>query len=345
MNSRSVSLRHPHVFGLNQLTVHRLLVVSRDDVASVRLGEALLKVGQWEEDLVHEGGQVHRAGPHRMWWLQDRVLHEDLIDERFSTGTGFEADEVLFLSRHAAATGRPCLTVHPIGVLDAGPSDTQPEFGGRRGHCPPPARSFSPWLDLLEAMGRKKGFPDGFTSSAEATHHGPWLTTPTVFIEVGSDFTAWDSVPPATFWADVLALGLGLTDTEDTSLIPLVERVRNPPSLPMLVGIGGGHYAVRHRDVARKHEVLLGHIVPTWAFGEVREDGSFEPEHLSTCLAAAISATRLVAAGQEVVAYLDRKSMRAAARQQIANGLDELGVRLIRSKDLNPRKQVHASES
>ena len=325
--------------------MHRLLVVSRGDIASVRLGEALLKATRWEEISVLEDGQIYQAGPHRMWWLQDKVLHEDFIDERFYAGTGFKADEVLFLSRHAAASGRPCLTVHPIGVLDAGPPDVPPQYGGRRGHCPPPARSFSPWLDLLEAMGRKNGFPEGFTSSAEATHHGPWLTTPSIFIEVGSDLAAWESIAPAAFWADVLALGLGFTDTEDVALTPLVDRVRNPPSLPMLVGIGGGHYAVRHRDVARKYEVLLGHIVPKWAFGDAREDGSFDVEHLLSCLSAVVTATRSVAEGQEVVAYLDRKSMKAAARQQIASGLDELGVRLIRSKDLMPREQAYASES
>ncbi len=345
MNPPSVMLRYAHDRSLGQLNVNRLLVVSRADIASVRLGEALLKVTRWEEASVLEGGHVHRAGSHRMWWLQDRVLHEDLIDERFYAGTGFKADEVLFLSRHAAASGRPCLTVHPIGVLDAGPPDVQPQYGGRRGYCPPPARSFSPWLDLLEAMGRKNGFPEGFTSSAEATHHGPWLTTPSVFIEVGSDLAAWESTPPAAFWADVLCLGLGFTDTEDVTLTRLVDRVRNPPRLPRLVGIGGGHYAARHRDVARKHEVLLGHIVPNWAFGDAREDGSFDPEHLRVCLAAAVTATRSAAADQEVVAYLDRKSMKAAARQQIADGLDELGVRLIRSKDLRPRELAYASES
>ena len=338
MNPRSVTFRYPLERGLGLNAVQRLLVVSKGDIASVRLAESLLRVTDWEETSPVEGGSVYLAGPHRMWWLPDRILHQDFIDERFSHGTGYVADEVLFLSRHSAASGRPCLTVHPIGVLDAGPSLTPLEYGGRRGKCPPPARSFSPWLDLLDAMGRKNGFPAGFSSSAEATHHGPWLTTPCVFIEVGSNLTAWESLPPAAFWADVLALGLGLSDTTDSSLSPFVERVRSPPDLPVVIGIGGGHYAVRHRDLASKYEVLLGHVVPNWAFGNPNEDGSFESEHLESCLIEVVNATRLVAGDQEVVGYLDRKSMKAAARQQITSCLGELDVRLIRSKDLVQRR-------
>ena len=127
-----------------------LLVVSSSDVASVKLGESLLKMTSWNELANSHELEVYTSGSNYLWWKKESALFEDHIDEKFSSAIGIVPDEVLFLSRHSAASGKPCLTVHPIGVLDG--DDLSPQFGGLGGYCPPPGPTFSAWMNLLDAI-------------------------------------------------------------------------------------------------------------------------------------------------------------------------------------------------
>lgn len=43
-------------------------------------------------------------------------VREDHLDKRWEAATGEVVDEVIFLSRHSAASKRPALTLHPIGI-------------------------------------------------------------------------------------------------------------------------------------------------------------------------------------------------------------------------------------
>ena len=52
----------------------------------------------------------------RMWMFGGGILFEDDIDKRWQQQTGEVVREVIFPSRHAAASGKPSLTLHPIGV-------------------------------------------------------------------------------------------------------------------------------------------------------------------------------------------------------------------------------------
>jgi len=43
------------------------------------------------------------------------IVVEDYLDTRWEEVTGEVVDEVIFLSKHTAASNKPALTVHPIG--------------------------------------------------------------------------------------------------------------------------------------------------------------------------------------------------------------------------------------
>lgn len=43
------------------------------------------------------------------------IVVEDYLDKRWEEVTGEVVDEVIFLSKHTAASNKPALTVHPIG--------------------------------------------------------------------------------------------------------------------------------------------------------------------------------------------------------------------------------------
>ncbi|MEE3030223.1 MAG: hypothetical protein VX331_03325, partial [Candidatus Thermoplasmatota archaeon] len=91
-----------------------LLVVSDLDVGSTVQGDALLNRGGWKEMDSVDGGRVwhHSSSSVHLWWRAESHLFSDHLDETYRNSTGFEISEVLFLSRHVAASGLPSLTLH-----------------------------------------------------------------------------------------------------------------------------------------------------------------------------------------------------------------------------------------
>ncbi len=172
---------------------------------------------------------LRRPGLH----LYDLGLSSDL---QAALGTRLEG--VIFPSVHRSERGLPALTVHPLGNL--GP---EARLGGLpRRLTPVPARLMTgAFLALCEAGG-DLGVPVSF----ESTHHGPLLSFPAFFLEAGSAPEVWeDPRVHRALAATLRALGGGRS----------VEG-------PIVVGIGGGHYAPRFRDLVRHRKVALGHVVP-----------------------------------------------------------------------------------
>ena len=85
----------------------------------------------------------------------------------------------------------------------------------------------------------------------EATHHGPTLNAPAMFCEIGSSEEQWDRQDAAQAMADLFQKGLGLGN-EDAAGRGVGDWAAAPPGTPVLVGLGGGHYAPRHGDVVRQ---------------------------------------------------------------------------------------------
>ena len=53
----------------------------------------------------------------RLIKVDNSLVKEDHLDKRWEEATGELVDEIIFLSKHAASSSRPALTVHPIGIL------------------------------------------------------------------------------------------------------------------------------------------------------------------------------------------------------------------------------------
>ncbi|MEC8721827.1 MAG: D-aminoacyl-tRNA deacylase, partial [Candidatus Thermoplasmatota archaeon] len=188
-----------------------LLVVSDLDVGSTVQGDTLLNRGGWEEKDSVDGGRVwhHSRSSVHLWWRMESHLFSDHLDETYRNSTGFEISEVLFLSRHVAASGLPSLTLHAIGVLGSEPLGEAAEFGGINGQAVPPSPRFSSLFRRLNRIAKSHGLTDEFDITLETTHHGPLLLTPSLFIEIGSTAEHWGREDAANVWADVLSEELG----------------------------------------------------------------------------------------------------------------------------------------
>ena len=327
------------VFALPMVT---LLLVSNLDIASTIQGDALLARGGWSKMDSIEDGRVwkHQVKDVWLWWFGSRFLMEDGLDTRFSASAGVSVDEVIFLSRHYAASGRPSLTLHVLGVPGETPHGERAEHGGIKGEVMLPCTRFASWYRLMCDAAHHHQLAPEFELTIETTHHGPRLDVPTMFIEIGSSETHWGRVDAAEAWADVLVIGLGLEGgigIGDWNSLSVEEKSEQK----VMIGIGGGHYAPRHTDVLRKTNCWAGHQLANYALEmEKPQDEAWDPEvgvlpngAWNHAIRISVESTRRAFPGGNVMAHLDRKSFKGWQRRVIKRLLNELEVPVGRTRD------------
>ncbi len=272
----------------------RVIVASEADEASVTIRRALLEEGGWSQAGTFQGLPAHRRGGDLLVTIPGLHLELDHADGLVTKELGVQPRSVVYISKHASESARRSFTVHPIGNWDSA------DFGGRPGELVPAAPA--EMTAALRAL-RKLAPREGYEVTFEATHHGPYLSTPTFFIEVGSDLAAWREIANGR----VIARALAAPPT---------------PSDPVIVGVGGGHYVPRMTDLAVGRQVAVGHMIPSYALrGPVAS-------LLERALAATPGASAL---------YIHRKAVDKPVVAAVEAWCGEKGIRVVREGDLQPQ--------
>ena len=299
-----------------------LMVACEGDEASASMLKALLDRKVFDEGASVEGALTYTKGRVRLWCRPGFHLDQDHLDQRWTEATGEVVEDVLFLSKHAAASGRPCLTVHPVGVPHLEPGEAPP-YGGLSGQAPPPSPRLAAIWRALRAHAIDARIPE-FEISLEVTHHGPWQQAPAAFLEVGSTEATWAHVGAAEVWADVILEVLRAElDGEPSS--------KEGAHVPVLVTFGGGHYAPRANAMAGEDGALLGHMLANHSLPFIRHDDETVGGRWSNAVDAAIEATLAAHPGRQVVVSLDRKSFRGWERRALFDHLEARGVQVVDS--------------
>jgi len=281
-----------------------LLVASKEDTASMNIKRALLAAHVWEEKRTFEDNPVftcQEGSKATLITINGPHLQANDLDKKAVRSLNIpQPSAVIFLSRHRSESGLRTLTVHPIGCY------SKADYGGRDGTLVPSA-PVPMTLAMRLVRERAKAHGLDFKVSYETTHHGPFLETPTFFIEIGSEEKAWAEVPPA----EVLA-----------SAVLDVVRGSQQDNEPVAIGIGGGHYAPRFTDVALAKRLSFGHMVPGYALEKATED----------VLAQAMRRTP-----NAKYVYFHRKALKAEEYNRYKAFFEGLGLTAVREKDLEDR--------
>jgi len=210
----------------------RLVVCSAVDPASVNIRTALLALAPWREEGAFDGSPVYRHLPLGLVTLRDEHLYRDHVDREIAEALGQGPEAVIYASRHRSAAGRRALTTHPIGNFG------EARYGGKPGTLVPAAPAVM--SSLLREM-RRAAAGMSLEVTLECTHHGPLLTTPTCYVEVGSDESGWQ-------------------DAEAAAAVARAILACDPSNRPVAIGFGGGHYVPRMTDLAANGTYDLGHM-------------------------------------------------------------------------------------
>ena len=296
-----------------------LIMVSGGDIASTNQADELLKMVDWTELDSVEGLRAFSFRHARMWWMNDGVLWENDLDKRWENATGEKPTEIIFPSRHSAASGNPSLTLHPIGTMQV-PHNTTPQYGGRAGDCPPPNPRIAAWWRELNRVGSELS---EFDLTLETTHHGPWIETPSLFIEIGSTAETWGHTKAAEILSGIIFRGLGLDGGQGIGKWDGEGIV--------VVTLGGGHYAPRANMLGLHEHVWIGHMLATYALPFEKDDAGNISGMWENSIRKAISSTKLAFPGGNVVCSMDKKAFKGWQRQAIRDLLEELEVPLLKS--------------
>ena len=171
---------------------------------------------------------------------------------------------------------------------------------------------------------------DDFDLTLETTHHGPILTTPTLYIEIGSTEDEWVREDVADCWAEVISDVLVMSGGK--------SRYFNPDS-DVMIGFGGGHYAPRHKSVILNSEINIGHIIANYSLVfEPPKNSEIPSGPWSECIQSAVESTRISFPKSKIFAHLDRKSFKGWERSAITQKLEELGIEIRRGKQITQRE-------
>ncbi|DAC10964.1 MAG TPA: hypothetical protein D7H77_05385, partial [Candidatus Poseidoniales archaeon] len=236
-----------------------LLLSSTKDTASMNILSEVLKIEGWgeEQDFPHGLVTIHEEFEVQILLIDNLHILADGIDKEHRERTGFPVDEVLVLSKHASASEVPALTLHAIGVPGETPHGERARSGGFKGKAVPPSTRFGDMFRTMRRIAIEASLDEEYDITLEATHHGPLLDSPTLYLEIGSDEERWADSRAARVWAQTISICLGMSED--------AQQREWQGEGDVMIGLGGGHYAPRHKAIISETEVWVGHILANYA--------------------------------------------------------------------------------
>jgi D-aminoacyl-tRNA deacylase len=264
-----------------------LIVASKKDIASMNIAQQILD--HYEFEKLSESFNENSVYRKRLRDSEVRMLfiNEHLINAQFITD--FSTPQLLiFLSRHSSASGIPTLSVHTPGNLG------EARFGGiPRKVSLSPASAMK--LALVEMARVRDEVELNYKVSYEATHHGPSLDVPAMFVEVGSSPSQWSDKRAAEAVAHAA-----------------MAAASKQSKYPAALGIGGPHYNAKFTRIALSTKTAFGHIIPKYAISAV------DLEIVRQCIEKTVESVDSV--------ILDWKGIRGADKKKLRTILDEIRV-------------------
>ncbi|MCX8197690.1 MAG: hypothetical protein N3F07_00635 [Candidatus Micrarchaeota archaeon] len=204
-----------------------LVVVSKENPASQNIKSALFGLESLRQE---ESG---------LWSSSDFKLAE-YSGSIVEIAPKHDAEYYIFASTHKSASGTPSLTVHTPGNWGSA------DLGGK-----PRTLNIayaSKVKEIAQALAKLAGKLDGWQASVEVDHHGPCLSRPVLFAEIGSSEKEWGNPEAGCAVAQAI-----------------LSAIRSDRHYPAYAAFGGTHYAPKFAPKIIGSDVAVGHIISGYA--------------------------------------------------------------------------------
>ena len=198
-----------------------IIIASRNDLAGMNIVENLKKLGCKTKIEIIEG---------------DLITAEN-IDKKYQT------DFIIFASRHKSEKETKTLSVHSIGNFN------DAKFGGKPGTlCLSNALINKVFFKKLNEIAKKEN--SDYELTMEATHHGPCIETPSLFIEIGSTEKQWKDKKAGKIIAETIINSVN-------------EKLED---CKIAFGIGGPHYCPSFNKIQLGDKIAISHVISAYSF-------------------------------------------------------------------------------
>ena len=179
----------------------------------------------------------------KLYTINSEHIYTDGLDRKI------DADLFIFISKHSAVEGRPSLTCHPIGNFG------KAEKGGReKTLCTAPSFFLK---NILNELNKNSDDAD-YDVTMEATHHGPFLEKPILFVEIGSSEKEWEDQNAGSIIAKSLISTIKNNSNDNDSINKNFNEKNN--NYESVFVIGGSHYNHVATKAMLKTNFGVGHI-------------------------------------------------------------------------------------
>lgn len=211
-----------------------LIVASKKDKAGINI---ITHLSQFRENpLITSWG--NKPG-FDIYIVEEEIIHtENLNLEKIN-----QYDFIIFASKHKSEKKEKSLSVHSPGNFRSA------DFGGETERVCPSSALFNKFIfTKLEENAKNSGVD--YKVTLECTHHGPLISKPCVFIEIGSTETEWVDRRAGFILAKTI---------KDT-----IDEFKEDTYKEIAVGIGGPHYCPGFNKLQLKSNVAFSHIIPEY---------------------------------------------------------------------------------
>jgi len=226
-----------------------LLVAYEGDPAGHNMAQHLV-AGMKRSDTVYSGSRYDLVE------IPTPTIEADWLEQKY------RYDSYVFLSKHAAKSGKLALTCHSTGNFATA------ELGGQDRHVSVPHPQLQKrYMRMLYE--KRDEFAD-FDITIEATHHGPTeLDKPSIFVEVGTTPSQWEDADLCSRVADIL--DDAMNDTREYAVGICFGGTHYPHAFTreLIHGEFALGTVVPRRDLVHLDDKLLAHILEQNAGADV----------------------------------------------------------------------------
>lgn len=230
------------------------ILSSSKDPAGINIRNALIRLFHFAKTEKNFDGSevfVFNKIPNKtikIFFINDDLIFLENIDKKIS------ADGFIFASKHRSKENTPSFAVHPIGNWNKN------EFGGKeKTLCPSSAillKNLFIELNKIFFLQEKNFSESNYEITLEATHHGPYVEKPAVFVEIGSTEKEWNDKSNGEIIAK--------------TIINALDNSNN--NYKIAIGIGGPHYCNNFNKIMLRTNYAVGHICPKYALEYLDEE-------------------------------------------------------------------------
>ena len=185
--------------------------------------------------------QMSQFGDFKIYLVEEEMLYTENLDiEKINS-----YDFIIFASKHKSESKEKVLCVHAPGNWCSA------EFGGEREKvCRSSALFFKHIFEKLHENVEKQDLRN-YKISMEATHHGPLIDKPCIFVEIGPSETEWKDRRSAFVVAKTIS--------------EVIQEFQENQYNEIAIAIGGPHYCPKFNKFQNGSNVAISHVLPKYS--------------------------------------------------------------------------------